>query len=127
MFSIYIYIYIYIYFVLGHFGNCHPVQAKQQSLSMHNSCCFSRTDALHVPQRVAPKSETSGLIKCTLGNIGKYRNHLENKQRNEQKLGTSADKALSCLGDLPGPMSTLGDIGSYKCHVEMNLETAGNE
>ena len=36
---------------------------------MHNNCCFSKTDALHVQQRVAPKSETSGLIKCTLGNI----------------------------------------------------------
>ena len=24
-------------------------------------------------------------------------------------------------------MSTLGNIGSYKCHFEMNLETAGND
>ena len=59
--------------------------------------------------------------------FGKYRNHLENKQQNEQKLGTGVDKALSCLGDLLGPMSTLGDIGSYKCHFEMNLETAGHD
>ena len=59
--------------------------------------------------------------------FGKYRNHWENKQQNEQKLGTGVDKALSCLGDLLGPMSTLGDIGSYKCHFEMNLETAGND
>ena len=46
--------------------------------------------------------------------------------KHDQQLGTGVDKALSCLGDLPGPMSTLGDIGSYKCHFEMNLETAGN-
>ena len=59
--------------------------------------------------------------------FGKYRNHWENKQWNEQKLGTGVDKALSCLGDLLGPMSTLGDIGSYKCHFEMNLETAGHD
>ena len=56
-------------FLLGRFGNYHPVQAKRQFLSMHNSCCFSKTDVLHVQHRVAPKSETSGLIKCTLGNI----------------------------------------------------------
>ena len=55
--------------LLGRFGNYHPVLAKRQFVSMHNSCCFSKTDVLHVQQRVAPKSETSGLIKCTLGNI----------------------------------------------------------
>ena len=55
----------------------------------------------------------------------KYTNHWENKH-NDQKLGTGVDKALSCLGDLLGTMSTLGDIGSYKCHFEMNLETTGN-
>ena len=56
-----------------------------------------------------------------------YRSHWESKKQNDQKLGTGVDKALSCLGDLLGPMSTLGDIGSYKCHFEMNLETAEND
>ena len=59
--------------------------------------------------------------------FGKYRNHWENKQQNDQQLGTGVDKALSGLGDLLGPMATLGNIGSYKCHFEMNLETAGND
>ena len=58
--------------------------------------------------------------------FGKYRNHWGNKQQNDQKLGTGVDKALLCLGDLLGPMSTLGDIGSYKCHFEMILEIAEN-
>ena len=58
---------------------------------------------------------------------GKRRNHWENKQQDYQKLGTGVDKALSGLGNLLGPMSTFGDIGSYKCHFEMNLETAGND
>ena len=53
----------------GRFGNYHLVQAKRRLLSMRNNCCFSKTDALHAQQRVAPKSETSGLIKCTFGNI----------------------------------------------------------
>ena len=59
----------YVLLLLGRFGNYHPVQAKLQFLSMHNSCCFSKTDVLHVQQRVAPKSETSGWMKWTLENI----------------------------------------------------------
>ena len=58
--------------------------------------------------------------------FGKYRNHWEHKQQNDRQLGTGVDKALSCPGDL-GPMPTLGDIGSYKCRFEMNLETAEND
>ena len=58
--------FLHIRFVLlGHFDNYRPVQAKRQFVTMHNSCCFSKTGALHVQQRVAPKSDTSGLIKCT--------------------------------------------------------------
>ena len=109
---------------MGRFGNYHPVQAKRQFHSMHNSCCFSKTDALHVQQRVAPQIRDFWVYQMY---FGRYRDHWENKQENDQKLGTGVDKALSCFGDLLGPMSTLGDIGSYKCHFEMNLETAGND
>ena len=43
---------------------------RNDNVSMHNNCCFSEADVSHVQQRVAPKSETSGLIKCTLEHIG---------------------------------------------------------
>ena len=52
---------------------------------------------------------------------------LGTQERNDPKPGKGVDKALSCLGDLLRPMSALGDIGSYKCHFEMNLETAEND
>ena len=110
------------------FGNGAPSSAflflkeDAPSSNTQHPLCITRCVSFPDQHRVAPKSETSGLIKCTLGNI----NHWENKQQNEQKLGTGVDNALSCLGDLLGPMSTLGDIGSYKFHFEMNLGTAGN-
>ena len=59
--------------------------------------------------------------------FGKYRNLWGKRQQNDKQLGTGVDKALSSPGDLLGPMSTFGDTGSYKCHLEMNLETAGND
>ena len=66
---------------------------------------------------------------CSLDLFGYFVFFDVHKQQNEQKLRTGVDKALPCLEDLLGPMSTLGDIGSYKykCHFEMNLETAGND
>ena len=88
-----------LYVLLGRFGNDNLVQARRQFVTMHSSCVFSKTDVLHVQHRVAPKSETSGWIKCILENIETF-GEKGNKTTNSweqawtklyQALGTSSD------------------------------------
>ena len=112
--------------LLVRFRNNHLVQAKRQFVTMHsNFVC--KTDALPV-QHVKGRTQVRDFWINQI-NFGKYRNDWGSKNQNDQKLGTGVDKSsiMSCLGDLLGPMSPLGDKGSNKCHFEMNLETAEND
>ena len=95
--------------LLGRFGNYHPAQAKRQFLPIPNSCCLSETDAVYVQQRVAPKSGTSGLIKCTLGNIetiGKTSNKTSNSW---EQAWTKLYHALETSSD-PCPLWATSDL-----------------
>ena len=95
--------------LLGCFGNYHPVQAKLQFVPMHNSCCFSKTDVLHVQKRVAPKSETSGLIKCTLENIETIGETNNKTTKTWEQAWTKLYNALETSSD-PRPLWTTQDL-----------------
>ena len=99
------------------------MQAKRQFVIMHNSCCFSKTVDFTCSTKGRLQPRAFGWIECTLENI----ETIGTPKKYDQKLLTGVDKALSCLGDFLGPMSTLGDIRSNRCHFEMNLETAEDD
>ena len=74
-----------------------------------------------VQQRVAPTSESFGLIKWVLGNIeiiGKTSN------KTSKSWGQARTKLYLALEASSDPCPLWGDKVSYKCHFEMNLEIA---
>ena len=88
---------------LGRLGNYHPLQAKRQFVSMHDCCRSSKNYALHIQQRVAPKSETSGLIKCTLENIETIRGTNNKTTKSWEQAWTKLYHALGTSSD-PCPL-----------------------